>query len=536
MQLIGNDRCQYLRPRWRRSRGRSLGALVSFSLASALLVGCGERPEDSASRPNVLIVIVDDLTSGAVGALGGDPRFTPHIDRLAAESVVFENAVVATPLCTPSRSAFLTGRWPHAIGVTQLHSELPLGTPTLGTLFQNAGYATAAIGKMHWYSGRLGSETFGFDRHVGRKNWERGLSEEERAIWQARKANWGRRATSFDARFNPAGEPLAIAPERQLASFLVDETLRFIDATKGRPFLAVCSFYEPHAPFPFPESFADRALPEDITPPSFDIAAALASVPGLAERYSNDVARYGALSEDRIRGMTASYLRSVAWVDDRIGELLAGLEERGLTGETITVFWSDHGFLLGEHGLTAKSLPFHESLRAPLFVRAPGWKPRREAGLAQSIDLFPTLSELATIDPPGSLAGRSLASTLPRDVVFSEQIGTWATVRTARWKLVLGTSRELGLDQLYDLVADPNENENLIADPVNTSTVANLTERMHEVFAESPPDWLPADEWMVQTDKESAVRWAIAQIEPEGRPKAVRRRRAARKAAGEEEE
>jgi len=518
--------------RWRRS---SI-ALLSLSLVGVLLVGCGERPEGSASRPNVLIVIVDDLASGAVGALGGDSRITPHIDRLAAESVVFEHAVVATPLCTPSRNAFLTGRWPHSIGVTQLHSELPLGTPTFGTLFQNAGYATAAIGKMHWYRGRLGSETFGFEHRVDRHDWEGGLSEEERTIWQARKASWSRRTASFDARFNVTGEPLAIAPERQLASFLVDETLRFIDTVKGRPFLAVCSFFEPHAPFTFPKSFAGRALPEDINPPSFDIAATLASVPGLAERYSNDVARYGPLSEDRIRGMTASYLRSVAWVDERIGELLAGLEERGLTGETVVVFWSDHGFLLGEHGLTAKSLPFREALRAPLFVRAPGWKPRRETGLAQSIDLFPTLSELAAIDPPGSLAGRSLASSPPREVVFSEQIGTWAAVRTARWKLVLGTSRELGFDQLYDLVADPNENENLIADPVNTSTVADLTERMHKVFAESPPDWLPADEWMVQADKESAVRWAIAQIEPEGRPEAVRRRRAARKAGVEEEE
>ena len=513
-----------------RSR-QSPGALVSLSLAGLLLAGCGERPEDSTGRPNVLIVIVDDLASGAVGALGGDPRLTPHIDRLAAQSVVFENAVVATPLCTPSRNAFLTGRWPHAIGVTQLHSELPLGTPTLGTLFQNAGYATAAIGKMHWYRGRLGSETFGFERRVDRKEWKAGLSEEERAIWQAREASWSRLGTSFDARFNPAGEPLAIAPERQLASFLVDETLRFIDAAKGRPFLAVCSFYEPHAPFTFPESFAGRALAEDITPPSFDVAATLASVPGLAARFSDQTARYGPLSEERIRGMTASYLRSVAWVDDRIGRLLAGLEERGLTDETIVVFWSDHGFLLGEHGLTAKSLPFHEALRVPLFVRAPGWKPRREAGLAQTIDLFPTLSELAALDPPGSLAGRSLASTLPRDVVFAEQIGEWAAVRTARWKLVLGTSRELGFDQLYDLVADPNENENLVADPANASTVANLTEHMHEVFAESPPDWLPVDEWMVQADKESAVRWAIAQIEPEGRPEAVLRRRAARKAA-----
>jgi len=509
---------------------------VVLSLAGVLLAGCGERPEDSANRPNVLIVIVDDLSSRAVGALGGDPLITPHIDRLAAESVVFENAVVATPLCTPSRNAFLTGRWPHAIGVTQLHSELPLGTPTLATLFRNAGYATAAIGKMHWYRGRLGSETFGFDRLVHLKHWEGGLSEEERAIWQARKASWSRLGASFDARFNPAGEPLAIAPERQLASFLVDETLRFIDAAKGRPFLAISSFYEPHAPFTFPESFAGRALPEDITPPSFDVAATLASVPGLTARYSDAVARYGPLSEERIRGMIASYLRSVAWVDDRIGKLLAGLEERGLTEETVVVFWSDHGFLLGEHGLTAKSLPFHEALRVPLLVRAPGWKPRREAGLVQILDLFPTLCELATVDPPDSLAGRSLTSAVPRDAVFSEQIGEWAAVQTARWKLVLGTSRELGFDQLYDLVADPNENENLIADPVNTSTVADLTERMHGVFAESPPDWLPADEWMVQADKESAVRWAIAQIEPEGRPEAVLRRRAARKAAREKAE
>jgi choline-sulfatase len=482
-----------------------------------------------------LIVIVDDLASRAVGAFGGDPRLTPHIDRLAAESVVFENAMVATPLCTPSRTAFLTGRWPHAIGVTQLHSELPLGTPTLGTLFQAAGYATAAIGKMHWYRGRLGGETFGFERRVDRKDWERGLSEAERIVWHARKVSWGRRATSFDARFNIAGEPLAIAPERQLASFVVNETLRFIDSAKGRPFLAISSFYEPHAPFTFPESFADRALAEDIEPPSFDLTDALASVPGLAAHYSNHTALYGPLSEDRIRGMTASYLRSVAWVDDRIGELLVGLEERGLTDETVVVLWSDHGFLLGEHGLTAKSLPFREALRAPLLVRAPGWKPRREAGLAHALDLFPTLCELATINPPGSLAGRSLTSAVPREFTFSEQIGSWAAVRTQRWKLVLGTSRKLGFDQLYDLAADPNETENLIADPVNASIVADLMERMHNVFADSPPDWLPDDDWMVQADRESAVRWAIAQIEPEGRPEAIRRRRAARKGAGEED-
>ena len=509
---------------------------MSLFLAGVLLVGCGDRPENSASRTNVLIVIVDDLASGAVGALGGDPRITPHIDRLAAESVVFENAVVATPLCTPSRSAFLTGRWPHEIGVTQLHSELPLGTPTLGTLFQNAGYMTAAIGKMHWYRGRLGSETFGFERRIDLKNWEEGLGEAERAIWRARETSWNQLGTSFDARFNPAGEPLAIAPERQLASFLVDETLRFVDAAEGRPFFAVTSFYEPHAPFTFPESFAGRALPEEITPPSVDMAAVLASVPGLAARYSDEAARYGPVTEERIRGMRASYLRSVAWIDDRIGKLLAGLEQRGLAEDTVVVFWSDHGFLLGEHGLTAKSLPFDEALRVPLFVRAPGWKPRREAGLAHVLDLFPTLCELATIDPPGLLAGRSLTSTPPRDAVFSEQIGVWAAMRTARWKLVLGTARELGFDQLYDLVADPNENVNLIADPRNAPMVANLTERMHEVFAESPPDWLPADEWMVGTDKESAVRWAIAQIEPEGRPEAVFRRRAARKAAREEKE
>ncbi len=515
---------------------RSSGIRVGVSFTVALLMGCGERPVDSASRPNVLVVIVDDLASQAVGAFGGAPWFTPHIDRLAAESVVFENAVVATPLCTPSRNAFLTGRWPHAIGVTQLHSELPIGTPTLGTVFRNAGYATAAIGKMHWYRGRLGSERFGFQRTVNRKDWERGLSEEERALWQARKASWSQRATSFEARFNVAGEPLAIAPERQLASFIVDETLRFIDGAEGRPFFAISSFYEPHAPFTFPEDFADRSRPEDITPPDFDKATALASVPGLATRYSKHEARYGRLSEDRIRGMTASYLRSVAWVDDRIGALLAGLEERGLTDETVVVFWSDHGFLLGEHGLTAKSLPFHEALRAPLLVRVPGWTPRREARLAHALDLFPTLCELASIDPPGSLDGRSLASVVPRDFVFSEQIGTWAAGRTERWKLVLGTSHDLGFDQLYDLIADPDENENLIADPANDSIVADLIERMHEVFEESPPDWLPVDEWMADSDTESAVRWAIAQVEPEAQPEAVRRRRAVRKEPGGEDE
>jgi len=513
---------------------RSAAALAGLAVAGLLFAGCREQPEASVRRPNVLIIVVDDLASRAVGAFGGDPQITPHIDRLAAESVVFENAVVATPLCTPSRNAFITGRWPHAIGVTQLHSRLPVGTPTLGTLFERAGYATAAIGKMHWYRGGSGGETFGFERIVDRKDWERGLGEAERAIWRARKESWDRRASSFDARFNIAGEPLAIAPERQLGTFVVDETLRFIDAADGRPFLAIASFYEPHAPFTFPERFADRARPGDIAAPGFDRAAALASVPGLAAHYANHEALYGPLGEDRIRGMTASYLRSVAWVDDRIGALLAGLDERGLAAGTIVVFWSDHGFLLGEHGLLAKSLPFREALRAPLMVRAPGWRPRREARLAQSLDVLPTLCELAAIDPPDALDGRSLASALPRDFAFSEQIGSWAAVRTERWKLVLGASRELGFDQLYDLVADPAENRNLIDDPANASTVADLTQRMYAVFAGSPPDWMATDAWMAQTNQDAAVRWAIAQIEPQGRADPAHRGRAARSGDGDD--
>jgi hypothetical protein len=125
---------------------------------------------------------------------------------------------------------------------------------------------------------------------------------------------------------------------------------------------------------------------------------------------------------------------------------------------------------------------------------------------------------------------------VPRDFVFSEQIGKWAAGRTVQWKLVLGTSRDLGFDQLYDLIADPDENENLIADPANDSIVADLIERMHEVFEESPPDWLPVDEWMADSDTESAVRWAIAQLEPEAQPEAVRRRRAVRKEPGAEDE
>jgi len=513
----------------------SSALFASLWLTSALCAGCGERPENGAERPNVLVIIVDDLANHAVGALGGDPRITPNLDRLAAQSAVFENAVVATPLCTPSRAAFLTSRWPHVIGVTQLHSKLPIGSATLGTLFERAGYATAAIGKMHWYRDRLGGETFGFERILDRREWESGLDAQERAIWLARKASWGRRGNSFDARFNVAGEPLAIAPEHQLASFIVDQTLRFIDESAGRPFLAIASFYEPHAPFAFPARFASRVRPEDVALPHFDVEAERESVPGLASHFANPEAIYGPLSEDRIRGMTASYLRSVAWVDDRIGALLAGLEARGLAEDTVVVFWSDHGFLLGEHGLTAKSLPFHEALRSPLMLRAPGWKPRREARLVQSVDVLPTLCELAAIDPPRSIAGRPLDSAVPREFAFSEQIGSWAAVRTERWKLVLGASRARAFDQLYDLAADPDENDNRIADPANASIVADLTARMHAVFAENPPDWMPAGEWMLQTDPDSAVRWAIAQIEPQGRPEPVRRRRAAQAAADDEE-
>jgi len=196
------------------------GAIGVPALAFALFV-CACAPVDPPARsapPSVLILVADDLAQRALGVHGGPAGLTPHLDRLAAESVVFEHATASSPFCTPSRQSFLTGRWPHAIGVTQVSSLLPAGVTTLGDVFRGAGYRTAAFGKMHWQRRRSRGLDRGFDAIADVEEWREHLSPGDREAYEAYRDLWRERGEVGWSHLNLFGGAHAFSVETQFSS------------------------------------------------------------------------------------------------------------------------------------------------------------------------------------------------------------------------------------------------------------------------------------------------------------------------------
>ena len=257
-------------------------------------LGCNSGDQAVPKQPNILIVVADDLAHAALGDRYG---LTPEIDRLIAESVAFEHATASSPFCTPSRQSFLTGRWPHAIGVTQVNSLLPAGVTTMGDAFRGSGYRTAAHGKMHWQRRRAPSLDRGFDQIQDITEWREQLSPSEREAYDRYRDIWRGRNEEEWLHLNPDARPLPLPEHRQYASWLVDRTLDFIDDSDDEPYLAVCSFSEVHTPFSFPPSYAGRVKAADIDLPSGGTEDLLAQAPGVLSGLRSREQTRGPLTE-----------------------------------------------------------------------------------------------------------------------------------------------------------------------------------------------------------------------------------------------
>jgi len=472
-----------------------LGAVAVFSNRPGPLALPGQRAE----RLSVLVILADDLARSGVG------ERTPAIDRLAREGVSFARAHCAATLCAPSRQALLTGRWPHANGVTRLTTPLPPDSVTLGTLFRSAGYDTAAIGKMHWNQSGEDAPDFGFDVVLDRRDWRAQLSAQELERVERHRDAWTRSWNDPAQRYR--GPPLALPPERTESAWLVDRTIEFLDGRGDRPFLAFCSLSPPHFPFTFPAELEDAAQPGDFAAPAIDHELQVRNVPGIDPSLPGG----GSLRPEDVPPLRAAYARSSAWLDRQVGRLVAHVDASGLGARTVVVFSSDHGYLLGEHGLVGKRASYDEVVRVPLVLRIPGRRGETRDELVSQLDLLPTLTDLAGIPAYAAAQGRSLVPLLagtapPPGEVYAELPGEWGLLRTDEWKFVVGARRELGLDQLYDLGADPGEEHNLFG-PEQEPLLQSMVARMAELLAATPPANDP--DWMAQPDLLEAVRRAV---------------------------
>jgi choline-sulfatase len=425
----------------------------------------------SAAHPNFLFIMADQMAGPALPCYGHPVVRAPHLDRLAAEGVLFESAYCSSPLCAPSRASLLTGQLPSRISAYDNAAEFASSIPTFAHYLRAMGYYTCLCGKMHLigpdqlhgFEERLTTDIYPAD-FGWTPDWER---PEHRPSWYHNMLSIVQAGTCRTSNQLDFDQEVSFQAVRKIYDLAREGG--------GRPFCVVASFTHPHDPFAITQEYWDRYDHGQIDLP------ALAPIPVQqmdphSQRIHHvcDLGRYRQ-TEERVRNARHAYYSAISYVDDQVGQLLKALRATGLAENTIVLFSSDHGEMLGERGLWYKMNFFEWSARVPLIFHAPGrFAPRRVSQHVSLMDVLPTLVELAAGDELGpdladTLDGKSLApflqgggAHLPDEVVgeilFEGAIAPCFMIRRGRFKYIYS---EPDPEQLYDLEADPYELENL---------------------------------------------------------------------------
>ena len=476
-----------------------------------------------ASRPNILLFVVDQLTAFALRAYGGRVCKTPHLDALAARGTVFEQAYCSYPLCAPSRFSFMAGRLPSRIAAFDNASELTASTPTFAHYLRLLGYYGCISGKMHF----VGPDQYhGFEERLTTEIYPADFSWTPVAGYSDVTLDDERRyaagvstiETVLDA--GPMARSMQIDYDDEVAHCAVQEIYARARSADRRPFLLTVSLSHPHDPYIAAREHWDRYREAEIDEPRVGF------VP-LEERDPHSRALYAHYGQDKTeitpevqRRARHAYYGMVSYVDDHFGRLMAALEAGGFADNTVVVVTSDHGDMLGERGMWFKKTLFEPAVRVPLIFAGPGIAAGRVAEPVSLLDLFPTLVELAgapdgTVQTP--LDGKSLLSALrggaaPSAPVFVEHIdgGTVAPrvmVREGAMKLVFSRAYP---PQLYDLAADPEERHDLAGTPGAAEAEARLTALVEETW--------DLDALAAQVTADQAARRLVDAALAEGRP------------------
>lgn len=472
-------------------------ALISFAFAAAAI---------AAERPNIIFIMSDDHASHAISAYGSKVNQTPHLDRMAKSGVRFENAFVTNSICTPSRATLLTGKYSHVNG-TPVFNNFDGSQQTVAKLLQSAGYHTGMIGKWH-----LGSDPTGFDRWIILP---------------------GQGAYNDPAFLTPAGR---LTVKGYCTDITTDLGVEFLETRpKDKPFLLFLHQKAPHRewhPSPkYREEFAKKTFAEPAT--LFDkYDTRPTALPSNAQTIANDFTyrdlkldvpgqparNQGRPTELEIKQPDGSvkkltgddltrykyqrymqdYLACVQSVDDGIGRVLDYLEKTGLSKNTVVFYTADNGFFLGEMGLYDKRFMYEPSLRVPLLVTGPGVKADTVTNsFALNTDFAATFLDFAGEKVPADIQGRSL-----KPVLAGETPPTWRKsmyyryyhdpghhntrahygVRTETHKLIYYWKQDAW--ELFDLVADPNEQKNLASEPDHAAKFAEMKEELARAKAE----------------------------------------------------
>jgi iduronate 2-sulfatase len=478
--------------RWWRE---SLRPVVQAGLAAFAGAETASRDVRPSDRPNVLLVCVDDLKP-VLGCYGDELARTPALDRLAARGVRFERAYCNEATCSPSRNALLTGLRPQSIGVYDLATNFRVGAAdavTLGQHFKRHGYRTESLGKIF---------------HTAHGNTDDAASWSVPS-WRSRLPNYAIREHDRDPQAGEgaqgdAWESADVADDRYADGQTADTAIqRLRDAKeRGEPFLLAVGFLRPHLPFVAPRRYWDLHRRESFLPASIQVPPVAA--PAYAPQFGNELRKYrgipadGSLAENLQRTLIHGYYAATSYVDAQIGRVLDELDRLGLAEDTIVVVWGDHGWHLGDHGMWCKHTNYEQAARIPLIVVAPGRASAARADcLVESVDVYPTLADLAGLPVPAGLDGRSFAKVLddpsakhrdhvvhvfPRnDPARGAVLGR--AVRTDRHRLVewkaIGAATGTAEHELYDYDRDPLETRNLVGEQAETAAALKAVLATH---------------------------------------------------------
>ena len=466
-----------------------------------------------SSRPNIVLIMCDQMRWDAAGFAGSPTVQTPHLDQLAANGVCFENAYCASPVCSPARASWLTGLYPHAHlqlrnygpgRKGEFGSCLPDNCITIGDVLQAAGYRCGIVGPWHlgddhlpqhgftdfWctyrYLGEYPDPLFDYFAREGVPNLY--LSDAPGMTLYENTLEFG---TIRD-------------PRQQRTTWTVDRSLEFIQQTDDDPFFLFASIKDPHPRILVPPELL-ASYPEEQIPLPDSWRDPLEGKPDFQTRGKFRIRPE--VTDAEFRRMVAYYYALITHIDAQVGRILKTLEERNLLDNTIVAFISDHGELLGDHGYVEKCLMYEASARVPCLISWPEQLPRgfRVAAPFAGVDLMPTLLNLANESPPAPIDGRSVAEEIlngrepDRRPIFSEiasldaiyhnaqepeQLAAHVMARDGNWKYIWN---RFDIDELYDLDADPGEMKNMASRPDCQERIASMRGQIAEMICHTGP-------------------------------------------------